>query len=289
MNADCYLITGGTGYLGRVLIRQAGRRGLKVAATFHTQPPSPTSDVVWYHLDLREPAEIVSLIRDVRPTVIIHTAFRQYDPDLMAVTGEGAGYVAEAAARVGARLIHISSDVIFDGEKVGAYTEEDPPNPITDYGRAKARAEALVQRYHPAAAIVRTSLIYGFEPIDRHSAFALAIARGERSERLFRDELRCPVFVEDLATALLDLAQSDYRGVINFAGAETLSRYEWGRLLAQAHGLDPDRIVGGFSAESPTPRPRNCALDISRARQLGYRLRGVHEVLRALGRLTERV
>ncbi len=289
MNADCYLITGGTGYLGRALIRQAGHRGLKVAATFHTQPQSLTSDVGWYHLDLREPAAIVSLIRDVRPTVIIHTAFRQYDPDLMAVTGEGTGYVAEAAAQVGARLIHISSDVIFDGEKVGAYTEEDPPSPITDYGRAKARAEALVQRYHPAAAIVRTSLIYGFEPIDRHSAFALAIARGERSERLFRDELRCPVFVEDLATALLDLAQSDYRGVINFAGAETLSRYEWGRLLAQAHGLDPDRIVGGFSAESPTPRPRNCALDISRARQLGYRLRGVHEVLRALGRLTERV
>jgi dTDP-4-dehydrorhamnose reductase len=289
MNADCYLITGGTGYLGRALIRQASFRGLKVAATFHAQPPSPTSDVAWYHLDLREPAAIRSLIRDVRPTVIIHTAFRQYDPDLMAVTGEGAGYVAEAAAEVGARLIHLSSDVIFDGEKVGAYTEEDPPNPITDYGQAKARAEALVQRRHPAAAIVRTSLIYGFEPIDRHSAFALAIARGERSERLFRDELRCPVFVEDLATALLDLAQSDYYGVINFAGAETLSRYEWGRLLAQAHGLDPDRIVGGFSAESPTPRPRNCALDISRARQLGYRLRGVYEVLRSLGRLSEPV
>jgi dTDP-4-dehydrorhamnose reductase len=289
MNADCYLITGGTGYLGRALIRQAGHRGLKVAATFHTQPPSLTSDVGWYHLDLREPAAVMSLIHEVQPTVIIHTAFRQYDPDLMAVTGEGAGYIAEAAAQVGARLIHISSDVIFDGEKVGAYTEEDPPNPITDYGRAKARAEALVQRYHPAAAIVRTSLIYGFDPIDRHSAFALAIARGERSERLFRDELRCPVFVEDLATALLDLAQSDYRGVINFAGAETLSRYEWGRLLARAHGLDPDRIVGGFSAESPTPRPRNCALDISRARQLGYRLRGVLEVLRAFGRLSERV
>ncbi len=289
MNADCYLITGGTGYLGRALIRQASHRGLKVAATFHAQPPSPTSDVTWYHLDLREPAAIRSLIRDVWPTVIIHTAFRQYDPDLMAVTGEGAGYVAEAAAEVGARLIHISSDVIFDGEKVGAYTEEDLPNPITDYGRAKARAEVLVQRHHSAAAIVRTSLIYGFEPIDRHSAFALAIARGERSERLFRDELRCPVFVEDLATTLLDLAQSDYYGVINFAGAETLSRYEWGRLLVQAHGLDPDRIVGGFSAESPTPRPRNCALDISRARQLGYRLRGVHEVLRALGRLPERV
>ncbi|MCX7860269.1 MAG: SDR family oxidoreductase [Chloroflexus sp.] len=282
-----YLITGGTGYLGSALIRHARTRGLAVVATFHSQTPPPQPGVVWQPLDLRDPAAVIALISEVKPAVIIHTAFRQYEPDLMAITGDGPGHVATAAAQVGARLIHMSSDVIFDGEKVGAYTEADPPNPITDYGRAKARAEALVQAIYPAAAIVRTSLIYGFDPLDRHSAFALAVARGERTEKLFYDELRCPVFVEDLAAALLDLAQSDYRGVIHFAGAETLSRYEWGRLLAQAYGLDADRIAGAFSAESPTPRPRNCALDISRAQQLGYRLRGANEVLRAAGRLAE--
>lgn len=280
-----YLITGGTSYLGSALIRYACARGIPVVATFHSQTPPAQPGVIWQPLDLRDPAAVTALITTVRPAAIIHTAFRQYEPDLMAITGEGPGYVAAAAAQTSARLIHMSSDVIFDGEKTGAYTEADPPNPITDYGRAKARAEALVQAIYPAAAIVRTSLIYGFDPLDRHSAFALAVARGERTEKLFYDELRCPVFVDDLAAALLDLAQSDYRGVIHLAGAETLSRYEWGRLLAQAYGLDPDLIAGAFSAESPTPRPRNCTLDISRALALGYRLRGAREVLRAVGRL----
>ncbi|WP_298817782.1 SDR family oxidoreductase [Chloroflexus sp.] len=285
MGSGYYLITGGTGYLGSALIRHASRRGISVVATFHSRLPPTQTEVRWRPLDLRDPAAIHTLITELQPAVVIHTAFRQYEPDLMAITGDGAGHVAAAAAQIGARLIHLSSDVIFDGEKSSAYTESDPPSPITDYGSAKARAEALVQAAHPTAVIVRTSLIYGFDPIDRHSAFALAVARGERSEKLFRDELRCPVFVDDLAVALLDLAQSDYRGVINFAGAETLSRYEWGRLLAQAYGLDPDRIAGALSAESPVRRPRNCALDTSLARRLGYRLRGVREVLQALGRL----
>ncbi len=284
MTQNLYLITGGTGYLGSALIRHARARGLPVAATFHSQVPQQPG-VRWYQLDLRNPVAIQTLISELRPAVIIHTAFRQYEPDLMTITGDGAGHVAAAAAQIGARLIHLSSDVIFDGEKNGAYTETDRPSPITSYGEAKARAEVLVQAAHPAAAIVRTSLIYGFDPIDRHSAFALAIARGERSEKLFRDELRCPVFVDDLATALLDLAQSDYCGVIHFAGAETLSRYEWGRLLAQAYGFNPDRIPSALSAESPIRRPRNCALDTSLARQLGYRLRGAREVLQTLGRL----
>ncbi len=281
-----YLITGGTGYLGSTLIRHARARGIAVAATYHQQTPPAFPGVTWHFLDLRDPASVHALIAKVRPAVIIHTAFRQYDPDLMAITGEGAGHIAAAAAQAGSRLIHMSSDVIFDGEKQGRYTEDDPPSPITDYGRAKARAEALVQAHCANAAIVRTSLIYGFNPLDRQSAFALAVARGERAEKLFRDELRCPIFVEDLAAALLDLAQREYRGVIHFAGAETLSRYEWGRLLAQAHGLDPDRIASALSADSPVRRPRNCALDISRALQLGYRLRGAREVLQALGLAT---
>ncbi len=281
-----YLITGGTGYLGSTLIRHARARGIAVAATYHQQTPPAFPGVTWHFLDLRDPASVHALIAEVRPAVIIHTAFRQYDPDLMAITGDGAGHIAAAAAQAGSRLIHMSSDVIFDGEKQGRYTEDDPPSPITDYGRAKARAEALVQAHCANAAIVRTSLIYGFNPLDRQSAFALAVARGERTEKLFRDELRCPIFVEDLAAALLDLAQREYRGIIHFAGAETLSRYEWGRLLAQAHGLDPDRIASAFSADSPVRRPRNCALDISRALQLGYRLRGAREVLQALGMAT---
>lgn len=279
------LITGGTGYLGGALVRMAAGAGHAVAATYFSQAPPATPGATWLPLDVRDALAVEEALEALRPEVVIHTAFVQTGPELMAVTSDGAGHVARAAAALGARLIHMSSDVIFDGEREGAYSEADPPAPISDYGRAKARAEALVAAAHPAAAIVRTSLIYGFDPVDKISRFALDVAEGRSTARLFSDEYRCPVYVEDLAAALLELAGTGYAGALNIAGPERVSRYELGALVARAWGVDPAGLVPALSAESPAPRPRNCALDISRARALlRTRLRGVSEVLGARAR-----
>lgn len=280
-------ITGGTGYLAGELRRQALSAGHILCATYFSQAPEPDSGVLWVPLDVRDPLAVEEAIDTFRPEVVFHTAFRQTGPDLYAITATGSGYVAHAAARTGARLIHMSSDVIFDGERSDAYTEEDPPGPISDYGAAKAAAEALVAEAAPAATIVRTSLIYGFDPIDRQTRFALEIAAGQRADRLFSDEYRCPIYVVDLAAALIELLTIDYHGLINIAGAERVSRYELGRLMAAACGYDPELITAGLSAELPVRRPRNCTLDISLAQRiLRTRLRGVREVLHDLGRLT---
>jgi len=279
-------ITGGTGYLGGALIRLARVAGHTVGASYFSQPPAPDSRVAWAPLDVREPLAVEETLDRFRPDAVIHTAFRQGGPELFPITAEGAGNVARAAAALGLRLVHMSSDVIFDGERAGAYTEADGPSPISPYGEAKARAEALVAAAHPGAAIVRTSLIYGFDPIDRQTHFALEVARGERADRLFRDEFRCPIFVDDLAAGLLELVARDYAGVLHMAGAEVVSRYAIGQLMAQAFGLDPAGIAAGLSAESPVPRPRNCVLDSSRAQSmLRTRLRGLREVLHDLGRI----
>lgn len=278
-------ITGGTGYLGRALVRQASRSGHRVAASYYTQAP-PSDEALWLPLDVRDALAVEDLLDRLRPEVVIHTAFRQGGPDLLPVTATGAGNVARAAAAVGARLIHLSSDVIFDGEREGAYTEDDAPSPISAYGAAKAQAEILVAAAHPGAVLVRTSLIYGFAPIDRISQFALDVATGRSTERLFTDEIRCPIYVEDLAAALLELCALPYSGPLHIAGAEALSRYAFGVLIARAWNVDPSGIRGALSAESPVRRPRNCALDSSRARGLlRTPLRGVSEVLRDLGRL----
>ncbi|MCS6880014.1 MAG: sugar nucleotide-binding protein [Oscillochloridaceae bacterium] len=279
-------ITGGTGYLGRVLVRQASRSGHRVAASYYTQAP-PSDEALWLPLDVRDSLAVEDLLDRLRPEVVIHTAYRQGGPDLLPVTTTGAGNVARAAAAIGARLIHLSSDVIFDGEREGAYTEDDPPAPISAYGAAKARAETLVTAAHPGAVVVRTSLIYGFAPIDRISQFALDVATGRSTERLFTDEIRCPIYVEDLAAALLELCALPYYGPLHIAGAEALSRYAFGVLIARAWNVDPSGIQGALSADSPVRRPRNCALDSSRARGLlRTRLRGVSDVLRETGRLT---
>lgn len=278
-------ITGGTGYLGTVLVRQALAAGHTVAASYFSQTPPATAGVAWAPLDVRDPQAVAARLTTLRPDLVMHTAYLQAGPDLMAVTAEGAGHIARAAAAVGSRLIHLSSDVIFDGERTGTYTEADPPTPITLYGQAKARAETLVAEAHPAATIVRTSLIYGFDPIDKLSRFVLDVATGRVAAKLFTDEYRCPIYVADLAAALLELGELRYRGVLNLAGAEQVSRYEFGRLIAQVWDVDPAGIPAGLSAESPTRRPRNCALDSSSAQALlKTRLRGVREVLQSTGR-----
>lgn len=276
------LITGGTGYLGRALVRAARDQGCTVAATYYSQAPLVDEQITWIPLDVRDPLAVEEACDHYRPEVIFHTAFRQHEPDLYAVTTRGAHYVAQSAHNIGARLIHMSSDVIFDGEKSGAYDESDRPNPITDYGHAKADAEQLVQTAAPQATIVRTSLIYGIHEIDRHTRFVLELIAGLQIGQLFEDEIRCPILVDDLVAALLELVPLDYAGVLNIAGAEALSRYQFGTLLAGYHSHDARLLRAGLSSEQAVRRPRNCRLNIEQARAiLQTPLRGVSEVLGA--------
>ncbi len=273
------LITGGAGYLGTELILQARAGGWDVAATcFSSQPDD--HGITWLRLDIRDKPAVARAFDAWRPDVIIHTAYRQRGPDLWSTSAEGAGVVAHLAREAGARLIHMSSDALFDGTRAGSYSEIDDPSPITPYGEAKAAAERLVADAHPAALIVRTSLIYGGARPGPHEQLALDALAGQADVAFFTDELRCPIAVGDLAAALLELAATDQAGRLHIAGVDVVSRYEFAQLVAVAHGQNPARLRAAASATSTMRRPRNCALDSSRAQQLlQTRLRGVREVL----------
>jgi dTDP-4-dehydrorhamnose reductase len=137
---------------------------------------------------------------------------------------------------------------------------------VTDYGRAKAEAEARVARAHPQALIVRTSLIYGGAEPSKHEATAR-----DPSFTFFTNEIRNPIQAGDLAEALLELAELDVSGPLHVAGADAVSRAEFAEL-----------ITGSPVASAPAPptRPLDCSLDSSRAQALlRTRLRGVREVL----------
>jgi dTDP-4-dehydrorhamnose reductase len=241
------LVTGGTGYLGGELVRQAG------SAAEHPR------------LELLDPVTVRRGLEAVRPSTVIHTAYRQDDPQ---VTAGGSAAVAEAAAAVGARLIHISTDLVFDGTKREPYTEDDEPNPLDDYGRSKLEAERRVLDLHPDALVVRTSLLVGREQPGRQERAALEAARGERDMVFFEDEWRSPILVSDLAAALLELAETEVAGILHVAGADAVNRYELACMIAVAHGLPAERLRAGTLAESGLPRAANCVLDSSRARAL---------------------
>lgn len=273
-------VTGGTGYLGRELLRQALALGWEVAASHHSRPPLPYP-LTWVGLDLRDPSATRRVLESLRPDVVINTAYAQSGPDLWPLSAEAPGHLATIVRRLNARLIQLSTDVVFDGRADRPYREDDPPNPLGEYGRAKLEAERRVLE-HEGSLVVRTSLIYGsrLEPPDKHSLFALRLLRGEVRGVLFDDEFRTPVAVEDLAAAVLELAQHPRPGILHVAGPEVLSRLEFGRLLVRARGLDPASLPSGSALDFPGPRARNTALDCTLARNLlRTRLRGVREAL----------
>jgi len=266
------LVVGANGLLGRHVAAQAQAAGWNVIGTHHSAPTAPPDVLVdtpidWRHLDIRDPGAVADLARDVRLDAVVQAAYQQRGPLMWAVTAHGAAHIALAAAAVGAQLIHLSSDALFDG-RGSPYDETAPPSPITPYGAAKAAAETAVAAIAPQAAIVRTSLILSHDPPDQHTRMILDIAAGRRQDRLFTDEYRCPVAVEDLAAAVLELLGNVYGGVINVAGPDAVSRHELGVLVATAHGLSPHTLPAATVAASGLHRPADVRLDSALARRL---------------------
>jgi dTDP-4-dehydrorhamnose reductase len=136
-----------------------------------------------------------------------------------------------------------------------------------------------VQAIAPDAVIARTSLIVG-NGGSSHEVLVHSLATGQVKGVLFTDEMRCPVHVWDLAGALLELAASSHAGVHHVAGADAVSRYDLGRLIARRDGLDPDALPAGLRADSPLPGPIDVRLDCTLTqRRLRTRLRGAREFL----------
>jgi dTDP-4-dehydrorhamnose reductase len=253
-------ITGLGGYLGGELARQAPAAGWEVAGIAGSA-----------QLDVRDGAGVRAAVGAARPDVVVHTAYRMDDAS---VNVEGTRVVAAAAAAAGARLVHLSSDLVFAGAGSRALTEDDAPAPVTAYGASKLEAEHVC----PAGALlVRTSLLYGGERASNHERMAIEAADGARAMTFFTDEVRCPIAVADLAAAILELAGLDVAGPLHVAGADALTRLEFAQLVAAHHGRDPGALRGGTGGPE---RPKHLALDSSRAQALlRVRLRGAREVL----------
>lgn len=249
------LITGASGHLGSVVARHASAAGHDV----HGTQGSPGG--AWHRLDVSRRQAVLDLFAAVDPDVVIHTAAGRRMDDV-AVVAHGTGHVAEAARKNGARLVHVSTDAVFAGDR-GPYDESAAPCPVNAYGRAKALAE---QQLSPADLLVRISLVLG---------------DGSKHERLvhdpgavhYTDALRSPAHVEDLAEALVSLAGTGLSGVVHLAGADDLSRYEMARLIAERDGLDPGAVKGDVAAQ---PYPTDTRLRSTRWPVL----RGAREFLR---------
>ena len=177
--------------------------------------------------------------------------------------------LAEIAQSLGIRLVHLSTDQVFDGS-AAPYTEGSSPTPITVYGETKAAGEQAVLEGCDNAAVVRLNLVYGRARGPRASGFdaMLASAREGRDIPLFTDEFRSPISVVDAAKAICAMASSSHTGLLHLGGPEALSRFDLGEAVLRAHGLEDMARRSSLRDYKGPPRSPNTVFDDTLARRI---------------------
>jgi dTDP-4-dehydrorhamnose reductase len=268
------LVTGASGQLGGYLLRELRRRDAVAVAW----SGSRSGQLFGYELrpvELADRDALAGAFREAEPAVVIHAGaisridLCYQDPErARQVNREATIVLAELCARAGARLIYVSTDLVFDGVK-GWYREEDPASPVSIYGATKAAAEAAVLA-NDANAVVRVSLMFGPTLVGRPSFFdrQLEALRTGNSLPLFEDEWRTPLSLITAARGLLAMADADVGGLLHLGGPERMTRLEMGHRLAAAVGKNSAVFARASQADvpAPEPRPRDVSLDSTRFR-----------------------
>jgi dTDP-4-dehydrorhamnose reductase len=247
------VVTGAGGLVGSALARRPGVIGLS------------RSD-----LDIREPRGLGAHA----PDVVINCAAQanvdmaEADPDrAFDINARGAGALARACAEVRARMIHLSTDYVFDGTATRPYREHDPIAPISAYGRSKAEGERLVRE--AGGTIVRTSWVFGPGGRGFVQQVIARLAAGEPVNATSAQQ-GCPTFVEDLVDALLALARLPILPpILHVVGEPATTRLDQARAIAELVGASPERIFDAPVPAGSAPRPAFCVLGTTALRALG--------------------
>ena len=283
---DRLLITGSGGFLGQELCRYAVKswRVLGISRT----SDSGVAGAENLRLNLRDSREIQAALDRVRPDAVIHAA-AMADPNAcedhvaesQQINVDASIRIATWCASNRVPLVFISSDLVFDGTHA-PYRETDPVSPLNEYGRQKAQAECRILEIFPEAAVCRLSLMYGSSGSGRQKPLADVLLSGQ-PVRLFTDEFRTPLYVRDAVTGIFQVL-GRASGIVHLGGGERLSRYDFGRMLAEILGV-PDYLVSPCRQKDilmKAARPRDVSLDISKAAGLGFRLLPPREILACL-------
>jgi dTDP-4-dehydrorhamnose reductase len=234
-------------------------------------------------VDLLRPASIALALRDFRPDIVVNPAAytavdrAESEPEqAFAINRDGAGLVAVAAANQDVPIIHFSTDYVFDGTKNTAYVESDPTNPQSVYGRSKHEGELAVASANPRHVVLRTSWVYA--PFGGNFVRTMIRLAAERdSLRVVDDQIGCPTYAPDIATAVIGIArkiaakewQSKFGGVTHLAGPDALSWYEFAKHIVHAAALRGGRAVPvnpilTSDYLTPAARPANSRLSTAR-------------------------
>jgi dTDP-4-dehydrorhamnose reductase len=241
-------IFGASGLLGQALIREWGEddvAGLSV------------EDV-----DIRNSNTVREIVEDQRPQwIVLAAAYTDVDgcesnqTEAFSVNRDGAVNVAKAAKQVGAKLLFLSSDYVFDGRKTSPYEIDDARNPQSVYGRSKAEAEVRLLEVLPECCILRTAWLFGAGGKCFPDTI-LKLAASRPALDVVNDQRGCPTYSVDLARAIIQLCRKDAHGIVHVTNAGTCSWFEFAREIVKRAGLTTEvKPVTTAQMARPAPRP----------------------------------
>ncbi len=289
------LITGAHGLLGQSLAAKCSGKYSLIISDKDDRSLFETFDYQYYNLDITNRKLLKKVISEVKPGYIINTAaFSNVDgcevnKELCwKANVEGTGNLAEICNKIGAHLIHLSTDYVFDGGK-GNYTEDDIPNPINYYGKSKLASENEIKISSCQSTILRTASLYGFDTIRKQNNFVSWVVNNLKSGspmKIADDQIANPTYVPNLADAIWKIIRLEKTGIYHFTGSESINRYNFAKKIARQFSLGFDQVstikmseIEGRKAD----RPQDSSLNISKFREeIGMEIYSVERGMRSL-------
>jgi dTDP-4-dehydrorhamnose reductase len=257
------LVTGANGLVGSRLWTLLASKGHAVIA-LGRGPQRTRAPGTYLSVDLADEHALSDAVHRARPEVIVNPGSLT-DVDGCEAAPEAAfrvnavapGILALAARALGAHLLQVSTDYVFDGE-AGPYGEDAIPNPRGMYALTKHAGEQAVRALAPSSAIARTAVVYGWPPAGRPNfgSWLLGALRKGEPVRLFEDQYVSPSLADSVAEQLAELAERRLGGVWNVCGAAVVNRVQFGQAMCAEFGLDAGVIVASLLAEAKLRAPR---------------------------------
>jgi dTDP-4-dehydrorhamnose reductase len=236
--------------------------------------------------DIRDTQRVRQVVQETRPEwIVLAAAYTDVDgcesnSELaFAVNRDGAVNVAAAAKEIGARLLFLSSDYVFDGKNTAPYETGDTRNPQSVYGRTKAEAEIKLLELMPDCCIARTSWLFGVGGKCFPDTI-LKLAASRPALDVVNDQRGCPTYAVDLARAIVQLCRKNASGIVHVTNAGDCTWFEFAREIVQSAGLTANvRPVSSQQMARPAPRPAYSVLSPARLQGLGIKMPTWHDAL----------
>jgi len=295
-------VVGASGLLGFKIVELAVQQHAETFATYNFRPVT-LEGCSSVKLDKCNRDDALASVKKIKPDVVIDTAAlhnvdycETHRSEAWKVNVEGTRNVADACKEVGAKIIYVSTDYVFDGKK-GFYTEQDAPNPINYYAKTKLEAEKAVKESSVDYVIARPSVIYGWNPSElaglqsssgKSVNFVIwAISKLRKGEEIsiVTDQYSSPTLADNLAEVLLAFSKSDKLGVYHTAGKSCINRFEFAKKISEVFEFDGGLLkpVTSDLFKQIAERPKRCCLDVSKAeRDLGGKFLTVEEGLKRM-------